>query len=141
MGALELPDKMSEQFDVGTMDATSFLYGKEVPINFNPVYESARKLYGDNLRMIPRTQFVDYRVEEDCKFCSNEYYTTESSCKNAGYQWGGMFVRDKSVLTFERYVNGMADGGLDHVDLENVSSIARINEAADESLGNYLIGL
>lgn len=141
MGALELPDKMSEQFDVGTMDATSFLYGKEVPINFNPVYESARKLYGDNLRMIPRTQFVDYRVEEDCKFCSNEYYTTESSCKNAGYQWGGMFVRDKSVLTFERYVNGMADGALDHVDLENVSSIAHINEAGDESLANFIIGL
>jgi len=73
--------------------------------------------------MIPRTQFVDYRVEEDCPYCANEYYTTKEACEKAGYRWGEgtvgegadktsyKYVRDKSVLTFERYVNGVAEAG------------------------------
>ena len=134
MGALELPDKMAKGYNKDT-DYTyanlmaNFAAGGDpfqnnyVPINLNPIYDSARELYSDNLRMIPRTQFVDYRVEEDCPYCANEYYTTKEACEKAGYRWGEgtvgegadktsyKYVRDKSVLTFERYVNGVAEAG------------------------------
>tara|TARA_Y100000401_G_scaffold69802_1_gene55942 strand:- start:726 stop:3608 length:2883 start_codon:yes stop_codon:yes gene_type:complete len=122
MGALELPDKMAKGYNKDT-DYTyanlmaNFAAGGDpfqnnyVPINLNPIYDSARELYGDNLRMIPRTQFVDYRVEENCPYCSNEYYTTEKACIEAGYDWGGVYKRDKSVLTFNRYINGVAEAG------------------------------
>jgi hypothetical protein len=122
MGALELPDKMAKGYNLDSsytlanLTANALQGGdpfanSNLPINLNPIYDSARELYGDNLRMIPRNQFVDYRVEEDCPFCSNEYYTTKDSCKAAGYEWGGKFKRDKSVLTFERYVHGASDAG------------------------------
>ena len=61
--------------------------------------------------MIPRTQFVDYRVDENCPYCSNEYYTTEKACIEAGYDWGGVYKSDKCVFTFNRYINGVAEAG------------------------------
>ena len=91
-----------------------------VPINFNPVYDAGRKLIHDNLRMAPRTSLVDYRVESNCPYCANEYYTTQQACIDAGYDWGTSskseetvynYVRDKSVLTFERFASGFSDAG------------------------------
>lgn len=129
MGALELPDKMAQGFNKGsdftlanlTANALSGgdpFSGKNIPINFNPVYEAGREMIHDNLRMAPRTSLIDYRVEKNCPYCSNEYYTTKESCKAAGYEWGASaaiggidYVRDKSVLTFERFANGFSDAG------------------------------
>jgi len=131
MGALELPDKMAQGFnktsDFTLMNLTmNALNGGDpftsntVPINFNPVYDAGRKLIHDNLRMAPRTSLVDYRVESNCPYCANEYYTTQQACIDAGYDWGTSskseetvynYVRDKSVLTFERFASGFSDAG------------------------------
>lgn len=135
MGALELPDKMAQGFnkasDFTLANLTANALGggdpfsnKSTPINFNPVYDAGRELIHDNLRMAPRSSLVDYRVEENCPYCSNEYYTTETSCIAAGYDWGAgekkdnngdsfnfNYTRDKSVLTFERFANGFSDAG------------------------------
>jgi hypothetical protein len=122
MGALELPDKMAKGFNkdsdftLANLTANASSGGdpfsnKSLPINFNPVYDAGRKLIHDNLRMAPRNALVDYRVEANCPYCANEYYTTEAACGAAGYVWGGKYVRDKSVLTFERFANGVSDAG------------------------------
>jgi len=122
MGALELPDKMAQGFNKGSdftlanltanvLSGGDPFSGKNIPINFNPVYEAGREMIHDNLRMAPRTSLIDYRVEKNCPYCSNEYYTTKESCKAAGYEWGASYVRDKSVLTFERFANGFSDAG------------------------------
>jgi hypothetical protein len=122
MGALELPDKMAKGFNkdsdftLANLTANASSGGdpfsnKSLPINFNPVYDAGRKLIHDNLRMAPRNALVDYRVEINCPYCPNEYYTTEAACGAAGYVWGGKYVRDKSVLTFERFANGVSDAG------------------------------
>jgi hypothetical protein len=80
----------------------------DMPINANPIYDSAREMVHRHLRMVPRTHLVDYKVIKDnadivCKKttggnCLDENgdspidensdpYTDEESCAEAGHTW------------------------------------------------------
>lgn len=103
---------------------------KDLPINFNPLYESAREMYHRNLRMIPRTRLQDYRVIKDESGAKCVSYNdkgdskilddieNEVDCLNLNnqvdsenkYNWVG--TKEKSELTFLRYVDMYEDPNL-----------------------------
>ena len=96
----------------------------ELPINFNPIYNSAREMYHRHLRMVPRTRLEDYEVirdHSDAKCISQDdkggykivdEHDTEQACMEPRHEkpnnsWVG--VKEKSELTFRRYVDMYQD--------------------------------
>lgn len=115
----------------------------DLPINTNPIYDSAREMTHRHLRMIPRTHLVDYQILIDgedyvCKkqdspdglttrWTELPEIETEIECKkldtrgDSTYAW--VLGRTKSILTFNRYVDMYGD--------PNVPSLGNLH---DESL-------
>jgi len=93
----------------------------DLPISFNPIYDSAREMYHRHLRMVPRTRLEDYQVirdhsdarcisyNDDGGYEEHPEIKTEQECKDAFSDDSWIGVKDKSELTFIRYVDTYGD--------------------------------
>ena len=140
-GMPNLPHKMgerykrtdSESYTKQSMDEAIAAGGEpgevgstDIPINSNPIYDSAREMVHRHLRMVPRTHLADYKVinDDDDYVCKKQdspdgiatkwtempEVETEAECSAMGHSW--VTGRTKSVLFFNRYVDMYGDPNL-----------------------------
>ena len=168
-GASNLPHKMGKQY--GRTDSESYtkqrmdeniaaggeageVANTDMPINANPIYDSAREMVHRHLRMVPRTHLVDYQVliDENDHVCMKQdspdglttrwaelpEIETEVECKrldtkgDSTYTWA--LGRTKSILTFNRYVDMYGD--------PNVPSLGNLHDETltEDSVNPNVIG-